>query len=510
MSLKKNVLANYIGQAWSAIMSLAFVPLYIKYLGIEAYGLIGIFVMLQVWLSLLDMGMKPALMREMARFTGDGLDVQSVWHLLRSIEIIALGMAVLIGSGIWMASGWLATNWVQPDELPKDAVVQAFALMGLVVAVRFIENIYTNSMAGLQRQVLQNVVTGVMATLRGLGSVAVLVWVSPTIEAFFIWQGVISLATAVVFMAVVYRILPQPTNTARFSVSALRSIWRFAAGMLGITMLALLLTQIDKIVLSRLLTLEAFGYYALAAVVAGGLNIMTTPVATAFYPRFTELVTRQDDLVLREAFHLGAQLVTVLTGSATAILIVFSERILLLWTADPELTRQVAPMVSVLALGTFLNSLMWIPYQMQLAHGWTSLSIQINIVAVVLLVPAILWAVPIYGAIGAAWIWVMLNAGYCLIGAHFMYRRILCAEKWLWYRTDVVFPITVAATVAWLSRWVMPVDLGKVGELGVLIASSACVLTAAAVTAPLVQAQLTKFAIGTIKSIFSKGTNYGG
>ena len=81
-------------------MSLAFVPLYIKYLGIEAYGLIGIFVMLQAWLTLLDMGMKPALAREMARFTGGGHDAQSVWDLLRSIEIVALGIAVLIGLGI--------------------------------------------------------------------------------------------------------------------------------------------------------------------------------------------------------------------------------------------------------------------------------------------------------------------------------------------------------------------------------------------------------------------------
>jgi O-antigen/teichoic acid export membrane protein len=492
MSLKRNVLANYLGQAWSAIMSLAFVPLYIKYLGIEAYGLIGIFVVLQAWLSLLDMGTKPALAREMARFTGGGLDAQSVWDLLRSIEIIALGVAVLIGLGIFMASGWLASSWVQPDQIPNDVVVQAFTLMGLVIAARFVENIYTNSIAGLQRQVLQNAVTIVMATLRGFGSVVVLVWVSPTIEAFFVWQGLVSLATAVVFMAVVYRILPRPPRTARFSVSALRDVWRFAAGMLSITFLALLLTQIDKIVLSRILTLEAFGYYSLAAVVAAGLHIMTTPIAAAFYPRFTELITRQDDLILREAYHLGAHLVTVLMGSAAVILIVFSERILLLWTADPELTRQVAPIMRVLALGTFLNCLMWIPYQAQLAHGWTSLSIRINSVAVVLLVPAILWVVPVYGAIGAAWIWVTLNAGYCLIGVQLMYRRILCLEKWSWYRTDVLIPIAGATTVAWGCRLVMPADLGRVGELGVLIVSSGCALIVAAIAAPLVRAQLSR------------------
>lgn len=500
MSLRKNVLANYLGQGWQAVMALAFVPLYIKYLGIEAYGLIGIFVMLQAWLTLLDLGMKPALAREMARFTGGGHDAQSVWDLLRSIEIIALGIAVLIGLGIWAASSWLATNWVQPDKIPVNAVARAFTLMGLVIAVRFVENIYTSSIAGLQRQVMQNVVTSIMATLRGLGAVVVLVWLSPTIEAFFLWQCLVSLATVLVFIPIVYRILPSPPHAARFSTSALLDIWRFAAGMLGITFLSLLLMHTDKILLSRLLSLEAFGYYALAGVVAGGLYAMTTPIAAAFYPRFTELLTRQDNLLLANAYHLGAQLVTVLMGSATLMLMVFADRILLLWTGDAELTKQVAPLMIVLALGTFLNGLMWIPYQMQLAHGWTSLTVRINTVAVVLLVPAILWVVPNYGSIGAAWIWVILNAGYILIGVQFMYRRILSAEKWSWYRTDVVIPIIVAAGVAWLCRWLMPVDLGKIGELGVLLASSACVLTLTSLAAPLVREQLAWFAEGRFES----------
>jgi O-antigen/teichoic acid export membrane protein len=502
MSLKRNVLANYLGQGWQIIMALAFVPLYIKYLGIEAYGLIGIFVMLQAWLTLLDKGMKPALAREMARFTGGGHDAQSVWDLLRSIEFIALGMAVFIGLGIWAASSWLATTWVQPDEMPVSVVARAFTLMGLVIAVRFIENIYTSSIAGLQRQVVQNVVSSIMATLRGLGSVVVLAWWSPTIEAFFLWHCLVSLATVLVFVLIVYNILPSPPQAARFSKSALLNIWRFAAGMLGITFLSLLLMHTDKILLSRILSLEAFGYYALAGMVAGGLYAMTVPIATAFYPRFTELLTRQDHLGLASTYHLGAQLVTVLMGSATLLLMVFADRILLLWTADAELTKQVAPLMVVLALGTFLNGLMWIPYQMQLAHGWTSLTIRINTVAVVLLIPAILWAVPIYGAIGAAWIWVILNAGYFLIGVQFMYRRILIAEKWSWYRTDVVIPIIVAASVAWLCRWAMPADLGAVGELSVLLASSACVLTLTSLAAPRVRTQFVEFAQGRFESSF--------
>ncbi|MBS1199036.1 MAG: polysaccharide biosynthesis protein, partial [Proteobacteria bacterium] len=41
--LRRNLIANYLGQGWAAIMGMAFVPLYIKYLGVESYGLIGLF-----------------------------------------------------------------------------------------------------------------------------------------------------------------------------------------------------------------------------------------------------------------------------------------------------------------------------------------------------------------------------------------------------------------------------------------------------------------------------------
>lgn len=508
MALKKNVLANYLGQGWRVLMSLAFVPLYIKYLGIEAYGLIGIFAILQAWLSLLDMGMKPALGREMARFTGGAHKPQSIWDLLRSIEIIAIAIAGLIAIGIWAASGWLAADWVRAEKLPVALVAKAFALMGAITALQFVESIYTSSIAGLQRQVLQNVVASLMATVRGLGVVGILIWVSPTINAFFIWQGLISLVTVAVFAGVVYRVLPLPPRPACFSMPALIGIWRYAAGMVGITLLTLLLTQVDKLLLSRLLSLESFGYYALAGVVASALYRLTGPITTAFYPRFTELAMRGDDNALRAVYHQGAQLVTVLMGAAAVVLMIFGGRVLLLWTSAPALAQQVAPLMTVLALGTLFNGLMWIPYQLQLAHGWTALTIKVNSVAVGILIPAILWVVPAYGAIGAAWVWVTLNAGYILFGIYFMHRRLLPTEKWRWYRQDVVVPLAAATATAWLCRWAMPEDLGRLGEFGVLLVSSGCVLIAAALTAPMVRHQLAQHVPGRIKEITARTLNY--
>ena len=169
------------------------------------------------------------------------------------------------------------------------------------------------------------------------------------------------------------------------------------------------------------------------------------PIFQAFYPRFCELQAQGDTAALADSFHKGAQLVSVIAGSAAMVLIFYAETFLLLWTQDAELADNVSVLLSLLVFGNLLNGLMGIPYQMQLAHGWLRLAIYVNLVAVLFIIPAILWVVPQYGAVGAAWVWVALNTGYVLIAAHFVYQRIMKSEKWLWYREDVLAPLIVAA-----------------------------------------------------------------
>src|SRR5688500_9049124 len=136
MAVKRNILANYLGAGWTALMTLAFIPLYIRYLGVEAYGLIGLFAMLQGWLLLLDLGMAPAISREMAGFDGRPGHAQALRNLLRSTEAIALALAVVVAAGLWLASDWLATRWLSPRDIPASVVVQSLAIMGGVIGLR--------------------------------------------------------------------------------------------------------------------------------------------------------------------------------------------------------------------------------------------------------------------------------------------------------------------------------------------------------------------------------------
>jgi O-antigen/teichoic acid export membrane protein len=429
----------------------------------------------------------------MARFTGGAHDAQSIRDLLWSVELIACGIAALLFAGVWAASGWLASDWLKAGSLPVSVVAQALKVMGSVIALRFVEDLYVSSLAGLQLQVRQNVVTSIMATLRSAGVIGVLAWISPTIQAFFMWQGLVSLATVVVFVFVVRHALPRASRPARMSLVALKDIRRFATGMVTITCLSLLLNQVDKVLLSRLLTLKTYGYYALAAAVAGGLSILPGPVSAAFYPKFTVLITRGDVAPLSLAYHQSAQLITVMMGSAALVLIAFHHTVLLLWTGDAAIAQATAPLMAVMALGILLNGLLWIPFQLQLAYGWTRLGVIAHCISASILVPAILWTVPRYGAIGAAWITVTLNGAYILIVISVMHRRILPRDKWPWYRNDIAMPLAAGAATVLICRELIPDLPGKTGQLGALVITAICTLSASALAAPEVRRQLLRY-----------------
>ena len=132
--------------------------------------------------------------------------------------------------------------------------------------------------------------------------------------------------------------------------------------------------------------------------------------------------------------------------------------------------------------GNLLNGLMWIPYQTQLSYGWTSLTVRINFIAVAIVVPAILLGTPRYGAEGAAWGWVAFNTGYLLIGIHFMYLRILGAEKWRWYVQDLLAPLGAALLSAGSLALFWPAEPNILAAL-MLLPLTVCMTLAAALLA---------------------------
>jgi O-antigen/teichoic acid export membrane protein len=448
MKIKQNILANFLGSGWSALLSFLFVPVYIRYLGMEAYSLVGIFSVMQAWLSMLDVGMTPTLNREMARYSAGDHTPQSIWDLLRSLEFIAAGIFVFITISIYLLSGYLAASWLKVESLPLDVVAQSLSLSAVVIGLRFIEGLYRSCLFGLEKQVWYNSANSILVALRWIGVIGVLQFASNSIQAFFIWQALVSILALITFSQKTYSLLQKPDRPPKFSKAAITKIKHFAGGMLVITLLAIVLTQVDKLLLSRMLPLKEFGYYALATTVTAVIALVSSPITQAVYPRLVVLVSQKKETELVELYHTCAQLISTIACPIFAILAFFPYELIYLWTNDPIISKNVSSLLMPLALGTVLNTVMWVPYQLQLAHGWTSFSLKVNFFAVLVLIPAIILVVPRHGSLGAAWVWAILNFGYVFISVPLMHRYVMPKEMWRWYFKDLLLPIFFACVSA--------------------------------------------------------------
>lgn len=484
MFVKGNVTANFAGSIWLALMSLAFVPLYIRLMGVESYGIVGVLISLQAIFALLDLGLSQTLAREMARLSAHPDFAAKIGDTARTFEFIYWGLALVVTATIAFLAHFIAYYWLNPDQLSRENLREILWIGALVLGLRWPIALYIGALNGMQRQVLVNGMLAGFATLQGLGALGALWFIAPTVQVFFWWQALIAMIQVLALRVILWDRLPKQGSRV-FSLSVLKRTWRFAAGITGITLLATLLSQLDKVLLSKMLSLTDFGYYVFAASVAAALQRLIAPVFTAYSPRLTELVSKNDRATLIETYHQGCQVMAVVILAPTLTLVFFTKEILSLWTHDQSLVIGTQLLVSILVIGNALNGLVTMPYALQLAHGWTKLALYTNATAAIVLVPVIYFATLYWGAVGAASVWVVLNLSYLVIGMHLMHRRIIETEKWRWYVSDIAMPLVAGLLVVTIGRMVIQNEWSAVPKLLML-----CVVTGLGTVATVFSADL--------------------
>lgn len=433
-------------------MGLAFVPLYIKFLGVEAYGLIGIFTTMQALFAILDMGLGQTMNREMALLSVQIGKEQEMRNLTRSLEFIYWCIAILIGLIVIILSPIIANKWVNADLLSTRTIEHAVVIMGFNMTLQWPVSLYSSGLRGLQKLVKLNSIIIIFSTLRGAGAALILWKISPTIQAFFLWQIVMSTCHVFTLKLVLWHGLPKAGQKARFQLELLNRVRKFALNISGITIIMAVLAQIDKVILSKLLPLETFGYYTLASVIAMSLNRFIFPITGGIYPRITQLVSLGDMKGITQLYHKSSQFVSVMLFPITTFISLFSYEILLLWTQSAVTAGKTYILTSILVWGTALSSLLNMPYKLQWAYGWTKLGLYVNLISVITYIPLLFFLTIHYGVLGSSISWVILN-GFCVfIVIKRMHQKLLTTEINRWYLQDVGLPLLTCLLITGLCR----------------------------------------------------------
>lgn len=438
-------------------MGAVFLPLYIRLMGAEAYGLVGIATTLQGLFAVLDLGVSQTIRRELARLTKQGSEGPEAGRMAATLETITWLMALVVAAVAISLAPFIARYWVNPEHLSTSVVEKALMLIGVWVALRWPASLYSFGLMGLQRQAILNILNSTAATARGLGSLLVLWLISPTILSFMIFQLVTLGCEVTVQRYFMWRELPRGGKGVWLDRESLKSVYRFSLGVTGIDVTNMLLHAMDRVVLSKMLGLADFGYYSLARTVAEMLGRVALPVQQAVYPQLTALVEVGASLRVKELYHKACQTTSVLLVPPALALMLFSDTILRLWTRDAILAQKTALVLSALSVGSYLWCLRLLPFSLQLAAGWTSLTLVQNLAGLLILTP-LLWIVTrSYGMMGGAAFWILLNLSFTIVGTAIMHTRLVQGEYRNWLLLDVLLPLCAGlCAMEGLKLWISP------------------------------------------------------
>lgn len=421
MLVKKNAIANYLGTGVVALAPLLALPWYLARLGPSQFGLVSFIATLQALLGLLDAGISQALVREVAlRFAASDQARQKTAALLSGFERLYWLFALLVAAVTCWLAEFISTYWIRLGELSVADGKLAVTGAALLFAVQFPGSIYRSVLVGTQAQVTLNVLMAGAALVRHVGAVVALTfW--PELATYVMWHAATALLETLLRRMMAWRILGVRDGHVDWDMKDLEPVLKTAAGMSAAAMLGALTVQMDKLVLSRMVSLEEFGYYSVASNAALGFLLLISPLIQAVLPRAVQL--RDQPLALRQ---LSFKLIGLIAGVVTAVAAVFiccGHWLLMFWLHDAKAVEVIHPLLSVLLLGTAMNAFYNVGYVHWLVQERVGRILLVNglsvLLALVLIPSLVLW----HGSLGATLGWVLINLIGLMLSLEWLKRK---------------------------------------------------------------------------------------
>ena len=416
---------------------------------LESYSFISFTLIIAGLMAVLDAGLSATLSREFARIDTTHDEKIRIFRTLESSYfIIVIACIILVVS----LSGIIADNWLKLNSFTPNIIAYYLKIISIDVGFQLLLRFYMGGLLGLEKQVKANMYQVGLGVLRN-GLVVVAILFVPTLEMFFVWQGVSTVIFAILLRFSLCKVLIGQYFDFQLKIEQLilKDVWRFAGGMLLISMVAGLNTQMDKLAISKFLPIESLGYYTLSVSLAMGIMILVNPISVALLPRFTALYSASKNDEATILFNRINLLVAILVFSVMANMVFFAKELIWIWTGKMELAEHAHVFLPIVALSFTMIALQIIPFNIAIANGYTKLNNLLGLVSLLVTLPGYWLATKYYGAMGAAYIFCGVQTIATFIYLYFINKKFLKIKKiYRLYIKQILLPPLISLPIAWL------------------------------------------------------------
>lgn len=422
--MRNNIVANFFGKIWGVFSSFLFVPVYINIMGFDSYSIISYTLVLAGVLAILDSGLTATLSREFSR--GDKKQQDKI-KTYETLEILYFAITVISISVIFFFSSLIA-NSLSVKNYTNTEVSFFLKIVAFDLGLQLLFRFYLGGLFGYNKQVVGNLIQVCWGIFRN-GLVILVILYNPSLKLFFIWQALSTLVFALIIKyrldSLVYEKKVFKVLKLKFNKNSFHNIKAFAGGMLLISIISVISSQTDKILISKMVNLETLGYYTLAISVSSILMVVVSPISTAILPSITNNYSLKNLVAAKALFNKYNRYISILVLGILANIIFYNKSIIWIWTGNLELVENSYIFVPILASAYAFMVLQTMCYQVALANGYTKLNNYIGIVIAIVIIPSYIISGQNWGAVGISFTFLILQILNFLFYVYFINKKFI-------------------------------------------------------------------------------------
>jgi O-antigen/teichoic acid export membrane protein len=444
--LTRNILWNLGGQAVLLLLGLIAVRFVFKQLGADAFGLILFAQTAAVVLTaVVDLGISATITREVA---GNRVEDRGyLTDLLRSATLIYWGGYAVLAAVVIGAAPALMLHWVNLSSIDPQTAARVTQILACGALLALPRSLYGSLFRGLQRMGFNNVIEAGALAIQQLGIIFILAFSgsSSAITAVAVWFSTSYAISVVAYLVAAGRFVPARALAPGYSGAALRRNAGYASQMMSNSVLAMVHSQSDKLLLSKLMPIGALGTYGFAATLVAGAARVTASIMQAAFPSFSHLHAQLDHVGLIRQYR-KVQALTVAATPPMFAALVFAGMPLLTYVFNAPVARSLMAPLVLLSIGFYMNATLSTPYTLSVAVGRPQIAVRQNVLALFIVLPLAALLVYRFGLVGAAASWVTYHLFAYAYGLPRICRECLQQPVLSWYAPVARSFALIAAT----------------------------------------------------------------
>jgi len=403
-SLSRNLLYNLSGPLLPILTAAICIPMLIRHIGTDRFGLLTIAWTLIGYFSLFDFGLGRSLTWQVSRCLGDERHSE-VAAIVRSALILMTWLS-LIGSLVVAVSSGVLIGWLKVPPPLLDETRSAFLLLGASIPLVVLTSGLRGVLEAFQRFDITNAIRMMQGVWTFAGPLCVLPF-SVRLDAIVIVLVAGRLATTIAYYAAVRRMLPASDHKTRLGALRQRELLSYGGWTTLSNTLSPVMDYMDRFFISSFLGTAIVAFYTTPYELVYRLNIISEGVLGVLFPMMAKRVAHSTSRVAGpEMLSLGTRLITV-SVFPFILVVVLATHQLLHWWVGPAFEHKSSLVMQLLAVGLLINSFAKVPSSLIQARGRSDITAKLHLVELPLYVAGLLWMLDHAGIAGAALVWTL-------------------------------------------------------------------------------------------------------